>query len=184
VEDDRQAFSYPVRSDWVVMVGDQRRPVRLADDPDGLQISLLDEDRVLRLSAVNWRPGLVRFHAALNGAAFTAEVRPAAEGFVISHRAAKARVLVLTPVSADLHDRLPKRPPADTSRQIVSPMPGLLVALDVAEGQTVRSGEAVAVIEAMKMQNILRAERDGVVKRVGPKVGDSVAADEVLVEFA
>ena len=179
-----RGFSYPVRDEWVVVIGAFRQRVRLSDEADGLSIERLSDGRVLRLSDVDWRPGLVRFHARLDGAPFTAEVRPAAEGFVISHRAAKARVLVLTPLSAELHDRLPKRAPADTSRQIVSPMPGLLVALEVVEGQTVRSGETVAVIEAMKMQNILRAERDGVIKMVGAKVGDSVAADEVLVEFA
>ena len=63
-------------------------------------------------------------------------------------------------------------------------MPGLVVSLDVEPGQTVQAGQAVAVVEAMKMQNIIRAEREGVVKTVGPKAGDSVAADEVLVEFA
>ena len=67
---------------------------------------------------------------------------------------------------------------------VLSPMPGLVVTLDVAVGQQVRGGEAVAVIEAMKMQNIIRAERDGVVKAVNAQAGDSVAADEVLVEFA
>jgi propionyl-CoA carboxylase alpha chain len=67
---------------------------------------------------------------------------------------------------------------------VISPMPGLVVSIDVAEGQEVRAGEAVAVIEAMKMQNIIRAERDGVVKAVSARAGDSVAADEVLVEFA
>jgi len=102
---------------------------------------------------------------------------------VIRHRAAKSRVLVLTPNSAELHARLPEKQAADTSRLIVSPMPGLVVSLDVQLGQEVKEGETVAVIEAMKMQNIIRAERDGVVKMIGAKAGDSVAADEVLVEF-
>ena len=111
-------------------------------------------------------------------------MRPAAEGFVIRHRAAKAKVLVLTPLSSDLHERLPAREAADTSRMILSPMPGLMVSVDVAVGQEIKAGETVAVIEAMKMQNIIRAERDGTVKSVGPKAGDSVAADELLIEFA
>jgi propionyl-CoA carboxylase alpha chain len=67
---------------------------------------------------------------------------------------------------------------------IISPMPGLVVSMDVALGQEVKEGEVVCVIEAMKMQNIIRAERDGLVKAVSAKSGDSVAADEVLVEFA
>jgi len=111
-------------------------------------------------------------------------VKPAAEGFVIRHRATTLHVLVLTPRSAELHERLPPRQAADTSKTVLSPMPGLVVTLDVVVGQQVRTGEAVAVIEAMKMQNIIRAERDGVVKAVNAAAGDSVAADEVLVEFA
>ncbi|MFZ3007930.1 MAG: biotin/lipoyl-containing protein, partial [Phenylobacterium sp.] len=93
-------------------------------------------------------------------------------------------VLVLTPRSAELHEKLPPKKAADTSKMILSPMPGLVVTLDVIPGQLVRAGEAVCVVEAMKMQNIIRAERDGTVKTVGAKAGDSVAADEVLVEFA
>jgi propionyl-CoA carboxylase alpha chain len=111
-------------------------------------------------------------------------VQPAPEGFTIRHRAAQGRVIVLTPRSAELHEKLPPKQAADTSKMVLSPMPGLIVTLDVTVGQEVRTGEPVAVIEAMKMQNIIRAERDGVVKAVNAKAGDSVAADEVLVEFA
>ena len=93
-------------------------------------------------------------------------------------------VLVLSPRSAELHAKLPPKKAADTSRMVISPMPGLVVSIDVAEGQEVKTGEVVAVIEAMKMQNILRAERDGRIKAVNAKAGDSVAADEVLLEFA
>jgi propionyl-CoA carboxylase alpha chain len=149
----------------------------------GLDVALPEAGRTLQLRSVDWRPGRAQFRGVLDGVPFTAEVAPAAEGFTIRHRAAKARVLVLTPLSAELHGRLPKREPADTSKLIVSPMPGLVVALDVFVGQEVKAGETVAIIEAMKMQNIIRAERDGVVKTVGAKAGDSVAADEVLVEF-
>ncbi|WP_332772704.1 acetyl-CoA carboxylase biotin carboxyl carrier protein subunit, partial [Phenylobacterium sp.] len=83
-----------------------------------------------------------------------------------------------------LHEKLPPKQAADTSKLILSPMPGLVVSLDVAVGQEVKTGEQVAIVEAMKMQNIIRAERDGTVKTIGATAGDSVAADEVLVEFA
>jgi propionyl-CoA carboxylase alpha chain len=179
-----ESFTSPVRSDWVVVIGDVRRPIRLSDLGEALDIELLDHGRSLSLTAVDWRPGKALFAGVLDGDPFAIEVRPAPEGFVIRARAAKARVLVLTPLSAELHDRLPKRAAPDTSRLIASPMPGLVVSLDVVTGQAVKAGETVAVIEAMKMQNIIRAERDGVVKAVGPKAGDTVAADEVLVEFA
>jgi propionyl-CoA carboxylase alpha chain len=159
--------------------------VRIADaNEGGLTVDLPAEERALRLSAVDWRPGQPSFRGELDGTAFTIEVAPAAEGFTIRHRAAKARVLVLTPLSAELHDRLPEKKKADTSKQIISPMPGLVVSMDVEVGQTVREGEAVCVIEAMKMQNIIRAEREGLVKAVNAKGGDSVAADEILVELA
>jgi len=172
------------RVDWVVAVGKTKRRVKVTEQGEALRIELPDEDRALSLTAVDWRPGRALFRGALDGTAFTVAAEPAAEGFIIRHRAAKAKVLVLTPLSAELHDRLPEKPKADTSKLIISPMPGLVVTMDAAPGQTIREGEVVCVIEAMKMQNIIRAEREGVVKTVGAKSGDSVAADEVLVEFA
>ena len=171
------------RVDWVVAVGKAKRAVMLSDFDGGLDVQLPDDGRRLRLSDIRWRPGQALFSGVLDGTPFTVTVEPAAEGFVIRHRAAKARVLVLTPLSADMHERLPEKKKADTSKSVLSPMPGLVVTIDVAEGQTVREGEVICVIEAMKMQNILRAEHDGVVKTVSAKAGDSVAADEVLVEF-
>jgi propionyl-CoA carboxylase alpha chain len=182
-------FAAPVRVEFVVVIGEHKRTVKLSGEGLALDIELVGEGRRLGLESVDWRPGQRLFKAVLTagegpGHAFSLETRPALEGFVIRHRAAKANVLVLTPLSAELHERLPKKQAADTSRLIVSPMPGLVVSLDVTPGREVKAGEAVAVIEAMKMQNIIKAERDGVVKSVGVKAGDSVAADEVLVEFA
>ena len=172
------------RSDWVVNLGGADHPVRLSLDGDAVSVELTEAGRRLVLSDIDWRPGQPVFAATLDGARFSVQVRPAAEGFVIRHRAAETRVLVLTPVSALLHKRLPAKQAADTAKLVLSPMPGLVVSLSVVEGQEVKTGEVVAIIEAMKMQNIIRAERDGTVKVVGPKAGDSVAADEVLVEFA
>ncbi len=172
------------RTDWVVVIGGARRPVRLTEVRDGLEVTLTDEGRAVRLEAVDWRPGQALFHGELDGAPFAVEVATAAEGFSIRHRAARAHVLVLTPVSADLHGRLPPKKAADTSRLVISPMPGLVVSVDVVAGQDVKAGETLCVIEAMKMQNIIRAERDGVIKVVNASAGDSVSADEVLAEFA
>ncbi len=179
-----EAFTRAPRCEWVVVVGEVRRQVRLSGEGAALDVLVCEDGRTVALEAVQWMPGQALFSGRLDGTPFAAEVRPAAEGFVIRHRAAKARVLVLTPLCAELHERLPRREAADTSRLVVSPMPGLMVSLDVAVGQEVKEGEVVAVIEAMKMQNIIRAEREGVVKAIGPRPGDSVAADEVLVEFA
>jgi propionyl-CoA carboxylase alpha chain len=173
----------PARDEWVVAVGHAKRSVKVSGEADVI-VALLDENRALTLTDIDWRPGKPVFRAALNGKAFTVQVAPAAEGFDIRHRATKARVLVLTPRSAELHNKLPEKQAADTSKLVLSPMPGLVVSMDVAAGQQVREGEVVCVLEAMKMQNIIRAERDGVVKAVNAKGGDPVAADEVLVEFS
>ncbi|HEY9218138.1 MAG TPA: acetyl/propionyl/methylcrotonyl-CoA carboxylase subunit alpha [Phenylobacterium sp.] len=172
------------RSDWVVLAGSQRQAVRLTQTQDGVQVELVEQGRTLNLTNLDWRPGQPMLRARLDGTPFSLQVRPAAEGFTIRRRATTLQVLVLTPRSAELHGKLPPRKAADTSKLVVSPMPGLVVSLDVEPGQEVKAGEQVAIVEAMKMQNIIRAERDGVVKTVGPKPGDSVSADEVLVEFA
>ncbi len=170
-----------LRQDWIVVLGHEKRQVRVSGN-GGLVIE--SEGKKHHLEDVRWRPGQASFRGSLDGREFTASVKPAAEGFIVRHRATSLHVLVLTPRTAELHEKLPPKVAADTSKLVLSPMPGLVVTLDVAVGQQVRAGEAVAVIEAMKMQNIIRAERDGVVKAVNYQAGDSVAADEVLVEFA
>jgi propionyl-CoA carboxylase alpha chain len=180
----RRANGNHLRTEWIVSIGQDRRRVRLAPGSSELAVELMDEGRTLILSGLDWRPGEILFRARLDGTDFTLRVAAAAEGYVIRHRAARKRVLVLSPRSAELHEKLPERAPIDTSRLIVSPMPGLIVSLAVQPGQEVKAGDAVLVVEAMKMQNIIRAERDGVVKAVNAQAGDSVAADEILIEFA
>lgn len=172
------------RSDWTVLVGSETVSASLAvDDDENLAVTLPDEERTLILSEIDWSPGLAQFRARLDDTPFTAEVSRVPDGFTIRHRAMRARVRVLSPRHAELYARLPEKVPPDTSKLIQSPMPGLVVAVPVTVGQEVKEGETVAIIEAMKMQNILKAERDGVVKIVGAKAGDPVAADDVLVEF-
>ncbi len=179
----RRANGNHLRTEWIIIAGAHKRRARLSVGGETLTIEMVDEGRTLVLDAVDWRPGRRLFKARLDGLAFTVQVAPLAEGFRIRHRAARARVLVLSPRSSELHERLPPRLPADTSRLVLSPMPGLVVSIAVSPGQLVKAGEALAVVEAMKMQNIIRAERDGVIKTVGPGPGDSIAADEVLIEF-
>jgi len=172
------------RTDWIVLI--DREPVGVSvgyDDDEALTLELAGQDRALKLSEIDWRPGLAQFRGVLDGAPFTAEVKRVADGFDIRSRASKSRVRVLSPHLAELFARLPAKVAADTSKLIQSPMPGLVVSIAVTPGQSVKTGETVAIIEAMKMQNIMKAERDGVVKLVGAKAGDPVAADDVLVEF-
>jgi len=178
-----QAGDPSERTDWTVLIDREAHEVSLSyDEAEDLVISL--DERDLTLSEIDWRPGMAPFRAVLDDEPFTAEVKRAPDGFDIRYRAAKARVRVLTPSTAAMYQRLPEKVAADTSKLVLSPMPGLVVDIPVTVGQEVKSGETVAIIEAMKMQNILKAEHDGVVKAVGAKAGDPVAADDVLVEFA
>lgn len=101
----------------------------------------------------------------------------------IQHHGRRIEALVISPRMADLHRLMPFKPPADMSRFVLSPMPGLLVEVAVSLGQKVQSGERVAVIEAMKMENVLFASQDGVVKSIEASKGDSLSVDQVIVEF-
>ncbi len=172
------------RQDWVIVSGSSRRAARLTPRDGGLDLLFVEDGRRVTLDQVAWRPGGALFRGRFDGQDFTATVAPAPEGFVVRHRAASALVLVLTPVSADLHERLPAKIAPDTSRFVLSPMPGLVIAAEVGEGDRVSEGQVLFIVEAMKMQNIIRAERDGVLRSVPAKAGDSVAADDVMAEFA
>jgi propionyl-CoA carboxylase alpha chain len=171
------------RRDWIVLVAGERRAVGVDAAAEGLILTFAEGPRQARLEAIDWRAGAPLFRGRLDGRPFAATVAPAAEGFDIRIGAARARVLVLSPASAELHERLPPRPPADTSRQVLSPMPGLVISCEVAAGQAVEEGQVLFVVEAMKMQNIIRAERAGTLVKVAIAAGDSVAADDVLARF-
>lgn len=101
----------------------------------------------------------------------------------LRHRGADLKVSVLTPKHAELAQRMPVKAPPDTSKLLLCPMPGLVVRIDVAEGDEVFDGQALAMVEAMKMENVLRAERKAVVKAIRAKAGDSLAVDDVIMEF-
>ena len=170
------------RGEWTVLVNKAAYEVEVGYD-EAEDLTVIIDDEEVTLSEIDWRPGLSLFRAVLDEEAFTIEVKRAADGFDIRSRAAKARVRILRPEIASLYSMLPEKQAADTSKLVLSPMPGLVVDIPVVEGQEVKQGETVAIIEAMKMQNILKAERDGKVKAVKSKAGDPVAADDVLVEF-
>ena len=129
----------------------------------------------------------IAIEGTVNGQAFVAQVE---RGSVknplvlqIQHHGLRIEALVISPRMADLYRLMPYKPPADMSRFVLSPMPGLLVEVSVTQGQKVQAGERVAVIEAMKMENVLFAAQDGVVKSVQATKGDSLSVDQVIVEF-
>ena len=105
-------------------------------------------------------------------------------GWRLTHAGAAIGAVILARRAAALAAQMPEKEAADTSKFLLSPMPGLLVSLAVKAGQHVRAGEELAVVEAMKMQNVLRAEQDGTVKTLHAKPGESLAVDQAIIEFA
>ena len=129
----------------------------------------------------------VRISGTVNGKPFTAQVERGTPknplALQVQHNGTRIEALVVSPRMAELHQMMPFKTPPDMSRFVLSPMPGLLVNVAVAPGQKVQAGERVAVIEAMKMENILFAAHDGVVKKVMASQGESLTVDQVIVEF-
>jgi propionyl-CoA carboxylase alpha chain len=112
------------------------------------------------------------------------QVRGIPNGFALSYRGIETRAYVYTEREAHYARLMPVKEKADSGKQVLCPMPGLVVSIAVKEDQEVKAGETVAVVEAMKMENVLRAEIDGTVKKIHAKPGDSLAVDAVILEFA
>jgi propionyl-CoA carboxylase alpha chain len=111
-------------------------------------------------------------------------VRPIPNGFRLAHQGFEVAVNVFTEAEAAAARLMPVGAKADTGKKLLCPMPGLVVSIAVSEGQEVKAGETLAVVEAMKMQNVLRAERDGTVKKIHAAPGATLAVDALILEFA
>ena len=134
--------------------------------------------------ASGWRPGDPVWIGTVGGRAISARVRPETNGLRIEWRGQSVGALAMLPRTAALEQLMPVKPAPDTSKLLLCPMPGLVVSVAVGPGQEVKAGETLAIIEAMKMENVLRAERDLTVNRVNVAPGDSLAVDAVIMEFA
>jgi len=132
----------------------------------------------------DWKPGEPVWSGTVNGKPVAVQVSPMPNGFDLAHRGVQARAYVYTESEAAYARLMPVKKAADTGKALLCPMPGLVVSIAVTEGQEVKAGETLAVVEAMKMENVLRAERDGTVKKIHAKKGDSLAVDAVIMEFA
>jgi propionyl-CoA carboxylase alpha chain len=131
-----------------------------------------------------WKPGEPVWSGTVNGASVSVQARPIPNGYLLAWRGAHARTQVYTEREATYARLMPVKVAADTGKKLLCPMPGLVKSIAVTEGQEVKVGETLAVVEAMKMENVLRAERDGTVKTLHAKPGDSLAVDAVILEFA
>ncbi|HRD78121.1 MAG TPA: biotin/lipoyl-binding protein, partial [Hyphomicrobiaceae bacterium] len=132
----------------------------------------------------SWWPGESVWQGKVGGKPVSVLVKPTLNGNILAHRGLAAVTYVYTQREAELAGLMPTKSAADTSKLLLCPMPGLIKAIHVKEGAEVKAGDSLAVVEAMKMENILKAERDAVVKAVKCKAGDSLAVDAVILEFA
>jgi len=150
-------------------------------------VTLLDDDgnpsETLEIAS-KWWPGEPVWSGMVRDRDVSVQVRPILNGFELSYRGVRVPARVYTEREAELAALMPVKAAADTSKVLLCPMPGLVKAIYVEAGQEVKAGDPLAVVEAMKMENTLRAERDGIVKLVNAKPGDSLAVDAVIMEFA
>ncbi|QPQ54932.1 acetyl/propionyl/methylcrotonyl-CoA carboxylase subunit alpha [Allosphingosinicella flava] len=156
-------------------------------DGEDFEVAVLDGDVTVSGAAfhveVDYTPGQRRVDALIDGKPLTVQIERKGSSWLFTTRGAKHKVRVLDPRTAALAAHMIEKTPPDLSKYLLCPMPGLLTQLHVAEGDKVEAGQALAVVEAMKMENILRAEKAGTVKKVEAKAGDSLAVDAVIVEF-
>jgi len=142
------------------------------------------EDGARHILASDWAPGMPVWAGTMDGRRIAMHVRMIPNGFELAHRGFEVKAFVYTEREAAYARLMPLKKLSGSEKAVRCPMPGLVVSLAVSEGQEVKTGETLAVIEAMKMENVLRAERDGVIKKIRVKQGDSVAVDAVVMEFA
>jgi propionyl-CoA carboxylase alpha chain len=167
--------------DRVVCIAGEEHRVRIKPYKGGT-LALLDGGDLIDIIG-RWAPGQRLLAVDVDGRRRIVQVRRAGRGWELQTRGASYKVQVLSPHVAELAHHMIEKVPPDLSRLLLAPMPGLLTRLDVAVGDTVEAGQPVAVMEAMKMENILRAGRAATVKATPAKAGDSLAVDQVIVEF-
>jgi propionyl-CoA carboxylase alpha chain len=168
------------RNDWVVRLGDTNHPVVILPTDTGHDVTV---DGKTVSVAHDWRFGDPLFKAVIDGRPVVVQIDREGVGYRLYHAGTQDHALVLTETAAKYAALMPKKEAPDMSQFLLSPMPGLLVSLAVAEGQEVKAGERLAVIEAMKMENVLKAERDGTVAKIHATPGDSLSVDQKIIEF-
>jgi propionyl-CoA carboxylase alpha chain len=185
----RHAVGLKLHERRVCKIGDHEQHLTVTGElNDGSTVELLEADgkprKTLTLHS-HWWPGQPLFQGRIvGGKELFVQVRPISNGYDLSYGGVRAKAYVYTAREAELAALMPEKKAADTSKKLLCPMPGLVVSIAVTEGQEVKAGEPLAVVEAMKMQNVLKADRDVTVSKLRAKPGDSLAVDAVIMEFA
>ena len=167
-----------------VMLGKIRYDVTLDEADDAIIVRFADGSSHDHHLVSDWTPGQFVWRGTLDGEAVACQVFPILNGLELAHRGVRIAARVFTRREAELAALMPEKKAADTSRALLCPMPGLVKAVLVQVGQEVKAGEPLCMVEAMKMENVLRAERDVTVSKILAKEGDSLAVDAVIMEFA
>ena len=175
-----QGHEYEIATDWVVITGDTETLVSVTLTATGALVAIDGTDYMVE---TDWALGEPLFQAQINDQALTLQIERAESGYKLFYRGAEIDALVLSPTAAKLNQLMPEKVPADLSKFLLSPMPGLLVKLSVKEGDQVKAGEELAVVEAMKMENSLRALQDGIVASISAETGDSLEVDQTILAF-
>jgi propionyl-CoA carboxylase alpha chain len=170
-----------VGADWVVRLQGVSLPVRIDADRGGATVGFEDGERMRVVS--DWTPGRTLARLEVGGEPLVLKVNRITGGYRVRVRGADLAVSVLPPRVAELARLMPEKLPPDTSKLLLCPMPGLVVRIDVAVGDEVFDGQPLAMVEAMKMENVLRAERRARVAKIRATPGDSLAVDDVILEF-
>jgi propionyl-CoA carboxylase alpha chain len=165
-----------------VMLGKDRYDIEIGVGGTTVEI-VLAEGRLLHVVS-NWTPGETVWNGSIDGVELAAQVRPILNGFLLAHRGVSVEARVYTRLEAEFAALMLERKDADNSKTLLCPMPGLVKAISVRVDQQVKAGEPLCMVEAMKMENVLVAERDVTVKKILAKEGDSLAVDAVIMEFA
>ncbi len=174
--------SVAFEADRVAMVGDMRFEAHVGGALDMVGVAFADGTALTIAS--DWRPGQPVWRGTASGRPIAMQVRPIANGVILAHAGTHAAIRVHTHREAELAAKMPAKVAADTGKLLLCPMPGLVKAITVSIGQEVKAGETLCIVEAMKMENVLRAEKDAVVSKLNAKEGDSLAVDAVIMEFA
>ncbi|GFE65685.1 acetyl-CoA carboxylase biotin carboxylase subunit [Litoreibacter roseus] len=170
-----------VGADWVVTAQGTRHAVSIDADRTGATVT--HDDGTSHRVTSDWTPGDTLARLDIDGTPLVLKVDKISGGFRLRTRGAEMKVHVRTPRQAELAVLMPEKLPPDTSKLLLCPMPGLIVKVDVATGDEVQEGQALCTVEAMKMENILRAERKGTVSKINAAAGDNLAVDDVIMEF-
>ncbi len=169
-----------VPDDWIVVMNNEHHPVSVIPVQGGYDVRYKGHTHVVRSK---WEFGQPIFDGTINGEQVFIQVLRENQTYRLLHGGSQVDVRIVTPKVAELLKYMPEKPPPDLSSLLLSPMPGLLVSVAVKEGDVINAGQELAVLEAMKMENTLLAEYDGVVARVHHKPGANLAVDDVIMEF-